>query len=368
MERKDQLTFNAVSVSTKAMNLLFENMSTPELILISLPGSSGARVSIFKSSDSTSLYAVKCARDTRISLSDEVAKREILTKFIPGHLPRVLWVGRIEEFETIISECNGIHTLHNLIVSGDLPHDQLLSIWKDVVDAIVGIWSNSKTYPFDRSLCPRNFSQRIDRIASGLYGKSIFGVELSKIWNKDVYVNGKVYPSIADTLKSISSIGDPAFGVICHGDPQPSNIIVGSEDASWYCVDWEWSGPNHDWRMMASHLYGWWFTRSIVLKEKPTIHVAKEGVHLNYQAFLPDHLRGYPKNTLKILERSFGDNLNENARQDINRYLSALYLGDLRFLGIWNREIFAIPLLGQGIIAAKEAESNLARSSFGFVL
>lgn len=369
MERKDQLIFNAVSVSTKAMNLFFKDRSVlPELILISPPGSSGARVSVFKSSDGTSLYAVKCTRETRVSLSDEVAKWEILAKYIPSHLPKILWVGRVEGYETIISECYGVHTLHNLIASGDLPHDQLQSIWEDVVDTIVCIWSNSKTYPFDRDLSPRDFSQRMERIASGLYGKNVFGMKLSEIWNKDIYVNGKVYPSLDDTLKSISSIGDPSFGVTCHGDPQPSNIIVGRDDASWYCVDWEWSGPNHDWRMMASHLYGWWFTRSIMLKEKPTIRIAKEGVYLNYRVFLPDHLRSYPKITLKILERSFGDNLNKNARQDINRYLSALYLGDLRFLEIWNRENFAIPLLGQGIITAKEVKSNLERSRFEFAL
>ena len=367
MERRDQITFDAVRISTKAMNALFENKFNSELILISPPGSSGARVSIFKSADTEFLYAVKCARDTRISLSDEVRKRDILAKYIPSHLPEILWTGDVEGFETIISECNGVHTLHNLIINGDLPHDQLLSIWEDAVSSFITVWKNSKTFPFNKDLCPRDFSKRIERIAKGLYEKTIMDVKLSNIWDKNIYVNGEEYPSIAQMLENISNIGTPSFGVTCHGDPQPSNIIVGREaNKSWYCVDWEWSGPNHDWRMMASHLYGWWFTRCITLKERPLISVTNRGVELNYHAFLPNHFQSYPQSAFQLLEKTFGENLDEGARRDINKYLAALYLGDLRFLGIWNREVFAVPLLAQGVITANRSVSNLDNSVFDF--
>ena len=366
MEREEKLTFDAVRISTKAMNDFSRDNFGSELVLISPPGSSGARVSIFKSSDEKSLYAVKCARSTRISLSDEVERKEILTQYIPEHLPKILWVGKVEGFEAIISECSGLQTLHNLIMGSEMPHDKLLSIWNDVVVSLVTMWGNSKTFPFRKDLCPRVFSERIKRIRKGLCQRSISGVPLSGILHKKVRINGQDYPSIDYSLENISKIKNPQFGVTCHGDPQPSNIIVGRSDPAWYCVDWEWSGPNQDWRMMASHLYGWWFTRCMVLKTEPKIRVSREKVYFEYESFLPDHLQDYPRKTLTVLNHIFGENLNGDAKQDINRYLATLYFGDVRFLGIWNREVFAIPLLSQGIIAANEVGMNLSRDDLSF--
>lgn len=366
MERKEKLTFDAVRISTRAMDDFSRDNFSSELVLISPPGSSGARVSIFKSSDEKSLYAVKCARSTRISLSDEVKKKDILSKYIPEHLPKVLWVGNIEGFETIISECNGLQTLHNLIMGSELPHDQLLSIWDDVLVSLITMWSNSKTFPFSKNLCPRIFTERIKRIKKGLNEISISGIPLSEILYKKININGRDYPSIDDSLKNISNIKNPQFGITCHGDPQPSNIIVGRSVPNWYCVDWEWSGPNHDWRMMVSHLYGWWFTRCMVLKTEPKSQISKEKVYFEYESFLPDHLQDYPRKTLTVLNNIFGENLDSNTKQDINKYLSALYFGDVRFLGIWNREIFTIPLLSQGIITANEEVTNANRNDLSF--
>ena len=368
MEREEKLTFDTVRISTKAMNDFSRDNFSPELVLISPPGSSGARVSIFKSSDERSLYAVKCARSTRISLSDEVKREGILTQYIPEHLPKILWVGKVEGLETIISECSGLQTLHNLIMGSELPHDQLLSIWGDVVASLITMWSDSKTFPFREDLCPRIFSERIKRIRNGLNQRSILDTPLSDILHKEVNINGRDYPSIDDSLKNVSNIKNPQFGVTCHGDPQPSNIIVGRNFPDWYCVDWEWSGPNQDWRMMASHLYGWWFTRCMVLKTEPKIQISKEKVYFEYESFLPDYLQDYPRKTLTILNNIFGENLNSDAKQDINRYLATLYFGDVRFLGIWNREVFAIPLLSQGIITANEGGINLSRNDLSFFI
>jgi hypothetical protein len=51
-----------VRVATKAMRMMLGEQDDHELVLISFPGSSGARVSIFRHSRTNSLYAVKWRR------------------------------------------------------------------------------------------------------------------------------------------------------------------------------------------------------------------------------------------------------------------------------------------------------------------
>ena len=143
-----------VRVATKAIRMMLGEQDDPELVLISFPGSSGARVSIFRHSHTNSLYAVKCVIGSRISLVDEIGKREILVSYLRNHLPRILWCQVVDGFEVMISECSGIHTLHHLIVNSDMPHSRLLAVWKDVVESLVRMWKSSQ-HQFQESLCPR---------------------------------------------------------------------------------------------------------------------------------------------------------------------------------------------------------------------
>jgi thiamine kinase-like enzyme len=168
----------------------------------------------------------------------------------------VLWCQIVDGFEVMISECVGVQTLHHLIINSSLPHDRLLVVWKDVVETLVHVWKTSQ-HKFQEALCPRFFPDRIRRIREGLYSTVVGDVRLSECWNMPIIINNKEYLSVSESLDKINQVGKPTMGVVCHGDPQPSNIIVGDDD-SWYCVDWEWSGPHHDWRMMLAHLFGWW--------------------------------------------------------------------------------------------------------------
>jgi len=45
---------------------------------------------------------------------------------------------------------------------------------------------------------------------------------------------------------------------------------------------------------------------------------------------------------------------NEETVSDINRFLAALYFGELRFLRLWGREEFASTMFAQAIVTANQ--------------
>ncbi|MBU1202492.1 hypothetical protein KKH39_00375 [Patescibacteria group bacterium] len=353
-----------VRVATKAMRMMLGEQDDPELVIISFPGSSGARVSIFRHSRTNSLYAVKCVTGSRVSLVDEIGRRELLVPYLRNHLPRVLWCQVVDGFEVMISECRGINTLHHLIVNSDMPHSRLLAVWKDVVESLACMWKTSQ-HQFQESLCPRFFPARLQRIKYGVVSAVVGGVKIADCWNIPVVVNGNEHHSISESFEEVARVRKPTNGVVCHGDPQPSNIVMG-EDDMWYCVDWEWSGSHHDWRMMLAHLYGWWSTRCVVLASESVVRVDRNRLVIEYDAFIPSHLQPYQDVALSVASMMFGGFPDEETVNDINRFLSALYFGELRFLGLWGREAFAVSLLAQAVITANELGWNKSNSAFQF--
>lgn len=341
-----------IHVATKAIRKMLREQDDPELVLVSSPGSSGARVSIFRHSRTDSLYAVKCVQSSRVSLIDEIARKEILAPYLRDHLPKILWCQIVDGFEVMISECKGLNTLHGLVVNSDIPQHRLLAVWKDVLEVIVRMWEVSR-HPFQSVLCPRFFPARLERIREGLRHIAIGEIKLAEHWKKPIIINGKEYPSIAQSLEKVSQVGKPKTGVVCHGDPQPSNIVVGNDD-HWYCVDWEWAGPHQDWRMMVSHLYGWWSSRCLILTANPNLYVSERRIEIHYDSFLSPHLRSYQEQVLPAVSTMLADCPHEEDITDINRFLSALYFGELRFLGLWGREVFASSMLAQAVITANQ--------------
>jgi len=344
-----------VKIATKAIRTMLGRNDT-ELVLIASPGSSGARVFIFRNQLTGSLYAVKCSQGARISLMEEVARREILVPYLRDHLPEVLRCQIIDGFEVMISECSGIQTLHNLIMNSGTSDRHLFGIWKDVVDTLVHTWLASQ-HQFQEELCPRYFPARINRISNGLQDVFIAGIKLSKCWQMPVIVNGNRYQSIADSINMITKIGKPKFGVICHGDPQPSNIIL-TNNSDWYCVDWEWSGSNQDWRMMVSHLYGWWTTRCLVLLTESTFKIIDGCLEINCETVIPKYIKPYKALAKSAALLMSDGSLSKEDAGDINRYLSALYFGELRFLKLWNREQFAPSMLAQAVVTISQLDRD----------
>lgn len=337
-----------VSIAMKAVQMIVGDDASPELVIVSDPGSSGARVFIIRHSQSDRTYAVKCVKGGRVSLVEEIARREVIKPFFKDHLPEVLLIQRIGEYEVMVSECKGRQTMHSLIINALMPHDRLKETWHEVVLSLVETWQQTKHYPFMDMLCPRYHKARCHRIANGISSMAINGVRIADYASVPVIINGEEYPSIEKLLPEIGAVGKPSFGVTCHGDPQPSNVVV---DGSyfWSLVDWEWSGKHHDWRTMASHLHGWWPTRCSVLMSEPEFTIKDGRIFIDYSLMTPSRITEYQEEAVLAYREMLGSSSDVT---DINRYLAALYFGELRFLHIWSRQSYAVPFLAEAIKAA----------------
>jgi aminoglycoside phosphotransferase len=332
-------------IASAAVRQLMGNKEDPELVLLTLPGSSGSRVVIFRNVRTGRLLSVKCAREPRVSLAKEAENHRYLQGYLGDRLPSILWYGSVEDRDVLISECAGLTTLHTRIMGGDVPMEQSLDVWRDYLDRLQAMWISSRRDGFRMDECPRVFPARLERIRNGVRTSVLENVSLSERWDCPIEVNGRDYPSLAECFDCISQLGIPGCSVTCHGDPQPSNIVVGAD--GWKCIDWEWSGPGHDWRMLASHLYGWWSTRCLVLRTNPSVKTWGGKLHIGFDARLPSHLRPFQIEAETAIRHAASGLGETNATQDINRYLAALYLGETRFLSIWGRQAFAAPMIAQ---------------------
>lgn len=346
---------------TAIATMLGEDVN-PELVTVSVPGSSGSRVSIFRHPRTGSMYAVKCAFSPRVSMWKEVSRRQSVVPYLDRHLPAVLWCGVVADTEVLVSRCDGLFTLHQSVLLGDVPHSNLHYVWHSVLSSLTGMWMETR-FPFIKDSCPRHYSSRLERIERAIRGESIRDVPLGDCFDLPVVVNGVEYPSLSKSFSVLKEMGEPQFGITCQGDPQPSNIVIG-DDVDWYFVDWEWAGPHQDWRGMVSHLKGWWHSRCLLLKNQPAIRVASGRLVLEYDASLPDHLKPFSdsaSNLAFVEANATGQDL-----LDINRYLAVLYFGELRFLKGWGRPSFAVPLLSQAVITAHLLGRNSDLNPFQF--
>lgn len=329
-----------------------ESAGTLQLVLLAAQGSSGSRVLIFRHSSSGSLYAVKCTQSSRVALVDEIARRASLVSLLGERLPEVLSCQIMDGYEVMISECKGLQTLHNMILHSDIPQNRLFSIWESVVDDLMAVWRASASQPFQQDLCPRYLPARLTRIRTSLQETIIQGVSLAEVWHEPTFINGKQYISIAEAFSEIEAIGHPTVGVLCHGDPQPSNVLVGEND-KWFLIDWEWSGYHHDWRGMVSHLLGWWSSRFLVLQSEPELKlVPGRGLEISFEAFVPQHIEKYQQLVVSKLPDSAPEPVTRDVLSDIERMLAVLYFGELRFLAVWGRQSFSVPMLANALIAA----------------
>lgn len=338
-----------VLTAMKAVQMIVGDDASPELVIVSDPGSSGARVFIIRHPHSDRTYAVKCVKNGRVSLAEEVARREVIKPFFLDHLPEVLLIQHFGGYEVMISECRGEQTLHSLIINSLMPQNQLRRIWHEVASTLIGTWQQTKYYPFMDMLCPRYHKARCQRITDGVRSLVVDGIRISDCISMPTIINGEEYPSIKESLLQIEPISSPAFGVTCHGDPQPSNIVV-NQNCFWSLVDWEWSGKHHDWRTMVSHLYGWWPIRCLVLLTEPKIGISQGRLHINYSLMLPAHIAEYQQEAISAYQAMSEDGKHSlSDATDINRYLATLYFGELRFLHFWSRQCYLVPFLAEAI-------------------
>lgn len=341
-----------IDVAMKALRLMLGDDASLRLVGVSELGTSGAHVFLIRRMDSAQTYAVKCVRGGRITLAEEISHHQIIQPFFGDHLPNVLWLGQIDGHEVMVSECRGGHTLHSMIMHSLLPQNRLRAIWEEIVTHLTKVWGVTRHSPFMMELCPRYHPARCQRVKDGVLELTLSGVEIRNCLSLPLVINGKEYPSITEAFAEIEAVGRPQFGVTCHGDPQPSNVVV-EMTGFWSLVDWEWSGRHHDWRTMVSHLYGWWPMRYAVLLDEPNVVVRSGKLHIDYQFVLPAHIASYQEAARRAYLSMCEDvGMDPEDVFDINRYLATLYFGETRFLQLQSRGCYGAPMLAEAVKTA----------------
>ncbi|MFA5935969.1 MAG: phosphotransferase [Patescibacteria group bacterium] len=313
-------------------------------------------MSLFKEQETKLVYAVKCVHQPRTSLREEAKRRELLVPHLKNRLPEVLGFSEIEEWETMVTLCGGKETLHELIMKGSMPHTQMLSVWSEAVGELICLWQQTKrTYVAEND--PRNLCTRFRRIADGLIAYARKDIRLADVIDLPVMIDGKHYPSISTALAEAYQVRPPLFSVMCHGDFQPSNIIV-NRDGRWWLVDWEWAGEGHDWRNGFSHMFGWWTSRHLQLMNESSWERRQGSLHLSTSGFIPRHLRPYIDAVSRLFKAQSTTSMRSQDCSDIQKYLALLYFGQIRFLPIWGRESFGIELLACALKALYPSEGQ----------
>lgn len=317
--------------------------------LILLPararGSSGASVSFVRDSACGRTYAVKSAVRGRVSLQTECRRRESIRPYLAERLPDILWCGEIDGHEVLVSDCPTTRTLGSRVADLTTDDGVLQEIWTTFLDEIARMWSLSRSqYRSEGQVRP--FPQRLVRIREGLKACLSDCLPDRDVLDLPLVVNEESFPPLRRNFEAVAAAGTPSYGVTCHGDPQASNLLV-TDQGGWYLIDWEWSGGQHDWRMMFSHLHGWWATRFLRNRRVPTWNVTGGRLHLEYDTYLPRRPFRYQSSALSIFAWQ-GPGRRGADVLDANLFLAALYLGQIRFLPRRLRHL-AVPLIGEAV-------------------
>lgn len=351
-------------VALKGLQRIFGTTVTPELVRVSEPGSSGSRVYIFRHPQTDRSYAVKCVNSSRVSLADEVARHQLLQQYLPHHVPEILLLQHVDGYDVLVSEALGV-TLHTAIMQHVLPQSVLLTLWQNMLHTFSTLWRASQ-HPYEPTLSPRYYPARYARIKAGV--ESILtedGKALQDCWTLPMMINGREYPSLNEIFQRNSMPTCPSFGVFCHGDPQPSNILV-ARNLRWFTVDWEWTGRHHDWRAMLSHLFGWWPLRFQILLDQPRMYVAQHRVWIDYQVQIPPYVKPFQQLAQDLFWQLSGRERYDCDAQDLNVYLSMLYFGEVRFTSLFGRDAYKIPLVAEAVIAASPGDALHEETYFTF--
>lgn len=241
-------------------------------------GSSGAEVHIFDCADG-SCAAVKVAASPRVSALRQEAARAQIAPFFGERLPRVLYAGRHQDNDVLITECPAPQTFADAACDHG-PTPDLLATWTQIVDQLVTVWQQSTQPGYEPDNATRNHQRRLHRAIDGLtHAFDTLGTELSV--RHRFIVNGADLGTCAQLQRRLAALPPPTFRVACLGDPQPTNVLL-TPQLHWYLIDWEWAGHHHDWRMMASHLLGWWFVEDILAHTRGTVTTRDDHVTLDY--------------------------------------------------------------------------------------
>lgn len=304
-------------------SLIKERLSIHRLIT---HGSSGARIALVAASPSGRKFAIKFGRDLRVPLALEIERKHLLEQYVPERLPEVYHYLKQGSLEITVWEHAGSNSLLDLIYTADASEQKrLLLIWSQVMEDIGYLWMKSQT-AYHQQLSVRNHTQRIGRIADFI--KQSQPALANADWMElDVRINGRLFPCSNDLIRELMAITAPKYGVTCHGDPIPHNIVLDSA-YNWRFVDFEWVGMHHDWRMMIAQMYGSWLLSSVQPTSQACLAVKNGEIQITIAAEPDERVRGFQNAVRKFAATYISG---EDDIAEINKYLSTLYLGHMRF-------------------------------------
>jgi thiamine kinase-like enzyme len=313
-----------------------------ELISTARFGASGPKV-VFLRNGGPAMLALKYG-NTRVPISKQFNNRMILAEYLHNRLPKIRDYCRYSEGEAMLMEAIDGPNLHEAVMLGSLPDEQILEVLKSIIDDFHLMWQQTKSTA--QAITSRDPKARLERVRAAVVA---FLSEKDIQLDDRLVVNGKELGTARSLLGRFDRYSAPQFSVICHSDLNADNIVViPNNGVSWYIVDWEWVG-RHDWRLSLSHLYGWWSSNATRLETTFSILRGRNRVEFVYELSMPQVCLQIQDSCLKAGEKialSLGDE--KNWRQQFDILVAALLLGDIRFAKERGRNQYTIPLIGEG--------------------
>lgn len=237
-----------------------EEVAHFKVVQLAHSGASGPRVVLVEDERTGKKYAIKYG-DTRVPLWQQVVNRkEAEDLFGSTHTPRIIAASD----KLIMMEAVPGFTLHEVAVNGIYPLSYMQHMYSLILERFGAVWESTASKWQTTVRLVREPVSRAQRICDMLCPRVCDTFSLCRLREHTVYVNGEDVGALGTLLDfARNSFMPPRYIVRCHGDPNPDNILLDGYN-NWWLIDWEWVGWN-DWRVMASHLIGWWYSNCQML-------------------------------------------------------------------------------------------------------
>lgn len=317
--------------------------SLPKTVRVIHTGSSGAIVRII-APVSGPLFAIKTARNPRVPAAQQAVARGLIAPYFGEHLPQVLFAGNRRGHDTLITECPTITTLAD---AATIRPGAAIAAWQGVVRRLVHVWEQSARPGYVSEQSTRNHHLRWQRGTEGLR-HALRALGLAAQPTDAVVINGVAHDSLGTILDRLASVPVPHFRVACQGDPQPRNILL-DDRQRWFLVDWEWAGLHQDWRMMVSHLIGWWYVDHILATTNGQAQVTAAGLALDYEPPSLTSLNHWIAPTTEAFHRLARDDQVERDLSALSRHTAMLLLREIPAAVQARRGHVVATLLGEAL-------------------
>lgn len=306
-------------------------------------GVAGSRVLFFTNGNGNENrgYALKYGR-TAIPLSQQIKNRELLARYIPHRLPRVLSYCTYNGGEAMLMENIDGPNLHEAVALGVLTDDSTISVIESILSEFQDMWERSKSPLETLTRDPRTRAAKRREATETLL--LTYGIAPTD----KLIVNGQCVGTLEEIGAQLERYRYPEFSVVCHSDLNADNFFLDRE-GRWYIGDWEWAGQ-HDWQLSLSHLYGWWTGHLTRLTSTPRIKKIGDQVEFQYELHSPEICGRIQEKCLEAgitTAHRLGDQ--RGLQNQFWLLVGTFLLGEVRWMQRRNRTGYEIPMIGEGL-------------------